>query len=209
MHGIRSILIVVPLAIALAGCGEEGIQEEVKTRGSPGFRGGDGKADAKAGAAKPGAAKPAAPKGKPGAVATADAEPEEDPGLQRPPVDLDAKSFTRRRDPFQSFVVAQKVELEPDKPRAERKVVLGEYSFEDLKLIAIVNSGRQIVPRALFVGSDGRSKAVRQGEYFSSAEVLLAAVNRDYVEIEIVDEELASSLNMQRGERRAIYLRNE
>jgi hypothetical protein len=191
MHGIRSILIVVPLAIALAGCGEEGIQEEVKTRGSPGFRGGDPKADAK-----------------PGAVATAD-EPEEDPGLQRPPVDLDAKSFTRRRDPFQSFVVAQKVELEPDKPRAERKVVLGEYSFEDLKLIAIVNSGRQIVPRALFVGSDGRSKAVRQGEYFSSAEVLLAAVNRDYVEIEIVDEELASSLNMQRGERRAIYLRNE
>lgn len=207
MHGIRSILLVVPLAVALAGCGEEGIQEEVKTRGSPGFRGGDPKADGKAGA-KPGAAK-AAPKAKPGAVATAGAEPEEDPGLQRPPVDLDAKSFTRRRDPFQSFVVAQKVELEPDKPRAERKVVLGEYSFEDLKLIAIVNSGRQIVPRALFVGSDGRSKAVRQGEYFSSAEVLLAAVNRDYVEIEIVDEELASSLNMQRGERRAIYLRNE
>jgi Tfp pilus assembly protein PilP len=84
-----------------------------------------------------------------------------------------------------------------------------EYAFEDLKLVAIVNSGRSIVPRALFVGSDGRSKAVRQGEYFSSAEVLLAAVNRDYVEIEIVDEELASSLNMQRGDRRAIYLRNE
>ena len=38
---------------------------------------------------------------------------------------------------------------------------------------------------------------------------MLAAVNRDYVEIEVVDDDLASSLNLQRGERRAIYLRNE
>jgi hypothetical protein len=59
------------------------------------------------------------------------------------------------------------------------------------------------------VAGDGYSSAVRQGEYFSSAEVLLAAVNRDYVEIEVVDEELAASLGMQRGERRALYLRNE
>jgi hypothetical protein len=64
-------------------------------------------------------------------------------------------------------------------------------------------------PRALFVASDGRSQAIKQGEYFSSAEVLLAAVNRDYVEIEVVDDDLASSLNLQRGERRAIQLRNE
>jgi Tfp pilus assembly protein PilP len=206
MRAIRSILVAVPLTLALAGCGEEGIQEQVNQRGSPGFRGGG---SAKADGDEGGAAKPASRRTTTAAAGDAAAEPEEDLGPARPPIDLDAKSFQRRRDPFQSFVVAQKVELEPDKPRAERKVVLGEYSFEDLKLIAIVNSGRQIVPRALFVGSDGRSKAVQQGEYFSSAEVLLAAVNRDYVEIEIVDEELASSLNMQRGERRAIYLRNE
>lgn len=204
MGAVRSILVAVPLTLALAGCGEDGIQEEVTERGSPGFRGGGpAKGDGD------GAAKPASRRTTSVAAGSAPAQPEEDLGPARPPIDLDAKSFQRRRDPFQSFVVAQKVELEPDKPRAERKVVLGEYSFEDLKLVAIVNSGRQIVPRALFVGSDGRSKAVRQGEYFSSAEVLLAAVNRDYVEIEIVDEELASSLNMQRGERRAIYLRNE
>jgi hypothetical protein len=76
--------------------------------------------------------------------------------------------------------------------------------------VAIANSRRAGVrPRALFVAGDGYSSAVRQGEYFSSAEVLLVAVNRDYVEIEVVDEELAASLGMQRGERRALHLRNE
>ena len=85
-----------------------------------------------------------------------------------------------------------------------------QCAFEDLKLVAIANSRRSGVrPRALFVAGDGYSSAVRQGEYFSSAEVLLVAVNRDYVEIEVVDEELAASLGMQRGERRALYLRNE
>lgn len=200
-----------PFVFALAslftvGCADEGPTEQVTQRGAPPLRNRAGREAAAADGKAPPAA---ASKRKTAGASSPEEEQEEDAGPKRPPVELDAKSFQRRRDPFQSFLVAQKVELEPDKPRAERKVVLGEYSFEDLKLIAIVNSGRQIVPRALFVGSDGRSKAVRQGEYFSSAEVLLAAVNRDYVEIEIIDEELASSLNMQRGERRAIYLRNE
>ena len=82
------------------------------------------------------------------------------------------------------------------------------YAFEDLKLISIVN-GRGVAPRALFLASDGKSKTIKQGEYFSSAEVKLAAVNRDYVEIEVVDDDLGSSLNLQRGERRAIYLRTD
>lgn len=201
-------MFVLAAALALSACGEEGIQEQVQERGVPGFKGG-GSAPDKAGDEGGGAKAGPATRTPAKTTATDEGGEAEDPGPPRPPVDLDAKSFSRRRDPFQSFVAAQKVELEPDKPRAERKVVLPEYAFEDLKLVAIVNSGRQIVPRALFVGSDGRSKPVHQGEYFSSAEVLLAAVNRDYVEIEIVDEELASSLNMQRGERRAIYLRNE
>jgi Tfp pilus assembly protein PilP len=124
-------------------------------------------------------------------------------------VALDAKAFSRRRDPFQVYVAPQAVVAEPDKVRAERKVKMGKYAFEDLRLVAIVNSGRGVVPRALFLASDGKSKTIRQGEYFSSAEVLLAAVNRDYVEIEVVDDDLASSLNLQRGERRALYLRTD
>jgi len=137
-------------------------------------------------------------------------EPQIDPGPKRPPPTLDATSFARRRDPFQGFIAAEPVQPEPDPIRADRQVELRQYSFDDLTLVAIVNTRRSGVrPRALFVASDGFSGAVRQGQYYSSAEVLLVAVNRDYVEIEVVDEELSESLGLQRGERRALYLRNE
>ncbi len=133
-----------------------------------------------------------------------------DEGPERPPITLDEKSFSRRRDPFRTFVVTERPEPEPDSPRAARKVKLAQYGFEDLRLVIIVNSGRRgIKPRAQFVGGDGRSGTVMQGEYFSSAEVLLAAVNRDYVEVEVVDEDLASALGLKRGERRTIFLRND
>lgn len=133
-----------------------------------------------------------------------------DEGPPRPPVALDSKSFQRRRDPFLSFVANDDPIPEPPATsvRAERRVRMAGYAFEDLKLISIVN-GRGVAPRALFLASDGKSKTIKQGEYFSSAEVKLAAVNRDYVEIEVVDDDLGSSLNLQRGERRAIYLRTD
>ena len=139
---------------------------------------------------------------------------EEEEGLEegppRPPVALDSKSFQRRRDPFLSFVANDAPLPEPPTTsvRAERRVKMAGYAFEDLKLISIVG-GRGLTPRALFLASDGKSKTISQGEYFSSAEVKLAAVNRDYVEIEVVDDDLGSSLNLQRGERRAIYLRTD
>ena len=175
-------------------------EEETQTTGTRGIPGG---------AAKSAESKPKSGGRKGRTAVEQEDEPEIDPGPPRPPVALDSKSFGRRRDPFESYVAAQIVLPEPDSPRAERDVKMAKYAFEDLKLIAIVNSGRGIVPRALFLASDGKSKTIRQGEYFSSAEVLLASVNRDYVEIEVVDDDLASSLNLQRGERRAIYLRNE
>lgn len=206
----------VVLASALAlpgagGCGEEELPQ-TGSRGVPGgAKKGDAKKDAKGDATKAAKSAPAtkaAPAGE--APGAAEGEPAVDPGPKRPPPVLDATSFVRRRDPFQGLVDAEPVQPEPDPIRAERAVVLRQYSFEDLKLVAIANSRRSGVrPRALFVAGDGISGAVRQGEYFSSAEVLLVAVNRDYVEIEVVDEELAASLAMQRGERRALYLRNE
>lgn len=178
--------------VALAGCGDEPVAAQ---RGM----GGAGK-----GKKKP------PPQGGPAAkTPSGDGEDEVDEGPERPPLVLDEKSFTRRRDPFRAFVVTERSVPEPDSPRASRKVKLGQYTFEDLRLVIIVNSGRGIQPRAQFVGGDGRSGTVLQGEYFSSAEVLLAAVNRDYVEVEVVDEELAGSLGLRRGERRTIFLRDE
>jgi len=138
-------------------------------------------------------------------------ETKEEPLVERPRPILTRDDFHPEltRDPFQSFLGTQVVELRPERPRAQRDVKLGDYNFEDLKLIAIVHSGRNVVPRALFVATDGKSKTIKQGEYFSRAEVLLAAVNRDYVEVEVVDEDLAGGLNLTRGERRALYLKTE
>lgn len=193
------------LTLATAACVDDGGVEVSNKRGAPPPTNGSATPAAKPAAGTP-AAKPAA-----GAPAADGEEVEVLPSQlpARPPVALDAKSFQRRRDPFLSFVASEVVVPEPDRPRAERKVEMQQYAFEDLKLVAIVNAGRGMKPRALFVASDGKSHSIKQGDYFSSAEVLLAAVTRDYVEIEVVDDDLASSLNLQRGERRAIYLRNE
>jgi Tfp pilus assembly protein PilP len=141
----------------------------------------------------------------------ADAAPAEDVP-EHPKVVLTREDFgLESRDPFQPFLGNEVIETS-DSPRdvlRQRDVRLAEYNFEDLTLIGIVMSGRGIQPRALFLASDNKSKSVKQGEYFSRAEVLLAAVNRDYIEIEVVDEELAKGLNMATGERRPIYLKKD
>ncbi len=211
--GVGPVVLAAVLALPVGACGEDELPP-TQSRGVPG--GAKKKEEGKEGKEGKAATKTASrrtPKAAPAAEASLADEGEEpvvDEGPKRPPPALDATSFVRRRDPFQGLVEAEPVQPEPDPIRAERAVVLRQYSFEDLKLVAIANSRRSGVrPRALFVAGDGYSSAVRQGEYFSSAEVLLAAVNRDYVEIEVVDEELAASLGMQRGERRALYLRNE
>lgn len=191
MSAPKSILLSGLLALAV-GCGED--------EQSSGVRG--------AGAAKKGTSKKKDTSRR-GPAGSGDDE-EIDEGPPRPPVALDSKSFQRRRDPFLSFVANDAPLPEPPSTsvRAERRVKMAGYAFEDLKLISIVG-GRGLTPRALFLASDGKSKTIRQGEYFSSAEVKLAAVNRDYVEIEVVDDDLGSSLNLQRGERRALYLRTD
>lgn len=194
-------MLICGAAFALSGCSGES-EQVAQARGAPSLAGGGGKAKAPS---KRRSRRDSATE----AAASEDGEEPVDEGPDRPPPTLDAKSFARGRDPFRSFRSENTVTPEVERPRGQRKVQMAQYAFEDLKLIAIVNSGRGILPRALFLASDGKSGTIRQGEYFSSAEVLLAAVNRDYVEIEVVDDDLASSLNLQRGERRALYLRNE
>lgn len=138
-------------------------------------------------------------------------EPASDRPTGRAAVVLTRDSFAQgARDPFERQSESPQKTVVADLPRKrQREVRFSGYNFEDLRLIAIVRSGKNIPPRALFVGSDGVSKSIQQGEYFSRSEVLLASVNSDYVEIEIVDEELAQGLNMEQGERRAIYLKQD
>jgi len=212
----RPSAIVALCAVLLLGCGEEDETPVNAQRGAPAVAGGSSKAAASAKDKKlDEAGKDEADKPRPAAAAATPAAGEEEaeappvPLPERPVLTLDGKSFSRRRDPFLGFSPTELTVVEPDRPKTERDVMMRQYAFEDLKLVAIAYPGRGMRPRALFVASDGRSEAIKQGEYFSSAEVLLAAVNRDYVEIEVVDETLAASLNLQRGERRAIQLRNE
>lgn len=114
------------------------------------------------------------------------------------------------RDPFASKGDEPIEAIEAELPKVrQRNVRMPNYGFQELNLIAIVRSGGSSRARALFVASDGVSKSISQGDYFSRNEVLLAAVNSDYVEIEIVDEELAQGLQLKQGERRAIYLKQE
>ena len=136
-----------------------------------------------------------------------------EPEFERPKrAELTREDFSgRARDPFHNYMAAS-VASSPEPVeivRKERAVKLAEYSFDELRLIAIVNAGRSVAPRALFLASDQKSKSVKQGEYFSSAEVLLASVNRDYIEVEIVDPELTPGWNLERGERKVIYLKEK
>ncbi len=136
----------------------------------------------------------------------------EEPRPDRPRPVLTREDFSSSsRDPFHNyFAAAQVVEPVPvEVVRRQRDVKLPDYTFDDLRLIAIVNAGRNVSPTALFLSSsDNKSKSVKQGQYFSSSELLLASVNRDYIEIEVVDPELTPGWNLERGERKIIYLKD-
>jgi Tfp pilus assembly protein PilP len=199
-------MLMVALLLA-AGCGED----EIQTTGQRGM-GGQTKpiaTDTKAGGG--GGSRRSGGGGGGGSKADPEAEAEpERPDRPRPI--LTREDFSgRARDPFHNYMAAAVAETpEPvEVIRKQRDVKLSEYSFEELKLIAIVNAGRSVAPTALFLATDNKSKPVRQGEYFSSAEVLLASVNRDYIEVEIIDPELTPGWNLERGERKVIYLKND
>ena len=182
---------------AVSACGEDEEAEQTHVRGMVGFKDNeDGDSE-----------------GKTGKAGVAGAEPGKDQNAraERPKILLTREDFSEgARDPFQGFLaVSDEVPGDSLDMIKSRSVQMSSYSFEDLRLIGIVRSGKNVQARALFVSNDGKSKAIRQGEYFSRAEVLLSAVNRDYVEIEVVDEDKTQGMNWPVGERRAIYLKEE
>lgn len=195
------------LSLGLVACGEDEPTTGQRGMGDKGIKLNNDKSGAKA---------PAGGSSRRSATSTKGDKIEEPPPeleFERPKrAELTRDDFSgRARDPFHNYMAAQALTSpEPvEIVRKEREVKLSEYTFEDLRLIAIVNAGRSVAPRALFLASDNKSKSVKQGEYFSSAEVLLASVNRDYIEIEVVDPELTPGWNLERGERRVIYLKDK
>ncbi len=197
-----SVALAVVVSLGLVACGDD----DAKTTSQRGL-----------GGAKPiSSSPPAAQNGsrRSGAAAKPGEQPAvEEPDFERPKrAELTRDDFSgRARDPFHNYLAAEVLDAPApvEIVRKEREVKLAEYTFEELRLIAIVNAGRSVAPRALFLSSDNKSKSVKQGEYFSSAEVLLASVNRDYIEIEVVDPELTPGWNLERGERKVIYLKDK
>jgi Tfp pilus assembly protein PilP len=191
------------LGLPTAGCGED--EQRATQRGMPNQKPINNAPPKGGGSRRSGGG---GPKGQ--AQGGGEDEPElERPDRPRPTLTRDDFSG-RARDPFHNYLAAEVLDTpEPvEIVRKQREVKLSEYSFEELRLIAIVNAGRNVAPTALFLASDNKSKPVKQGEYFSSAEVLLASVNRDYIEIEVIDPELSPGWNMERGERKVIYLKD-
>ncbi|HLT37815.1 MAG TPA: hypothetical protein VK034_16100 [Enhygromyxa sp.] len=191
----------------LVACGDEAQVTQQRGMGDKGL---------KINNSSPGGGKPAGDSRRTSTSNNNAAQPEAQPELEfeKPKrAELTRDDFSgRARDPFHNYAAAQTLTApeQVEIVRKEREVKLAEYDFDELKLIAIVNAGRSVAPRALFLASaDNKSKSVKQGEYFSSAEVLLASVNRDYIEIEVVDPELTPGWNLERGERRVIYLKEK
>ena len=193
------------VGLPAVGCSDDG-GEVTGQRGAPKVQapnGGGGGAAAGGGSRRGGG-------GGGGGGGGEEAEPEDD-RPDRPRPTLTREDFSgRARDPFHNYLAAEVVDNpEPvEVVHKQRNVKLSEYTFEELRLIAIVNAGRNVAPTALFLASDNKSKSVKQGEYFSSAEVLLASVNRDYIEVEIIDPDLTPGWNLERGERKVIYLKD-
>lgn len=202
-RAVLSVAALLLLGLPAGGCGDD--TEVTNQRGMPNQKPINNAPPQKAGG---GGSRRSGGGGKPKA-GEAEAEAElERPDRPRPVLTRDDFSG-RARDPFHNYTASEVVDApEPvEVVKKQREVKLADYTFEELRLIAIVNAGRNVPPTALFLASDNKSKPVKQGEYFSSAEVLLASVNRDYIEIEIIDPELTPGWNMERGERKVIYLK--
>jgi type IV pilus assembly protein PilP len=75
----------------------------------------------------------------------------------------------RNRDPFRSFA-AIFVEQKKGPVKSQLATLLGQYSLEELKLMAIVQSGDY--PRAMLKDPTGRGWVVKRGDYIGKAEVV-------------------------------------
>jgi type IV pilus assembly protein PilP len=108
---------------------------------------------------------PAPPAPKPTATATASASAKAGPDYS----ESDFVENDRNRDPFraftQLFTEGQKRAFD-----AQRKVLLSQYSIDELRLVAIVQGGDY--PRAMVVDPRGRGQVLKRGDFVGKAETV-------------------------------------
>ena len=75
----------------------------------------------------------------------------------------------RNRDPFRAYMDLF-VDQEKRPLKIQRKVILSQYALEELKLVAIVQSGDY--PRAMVIPPGGKGAVLKRGDFIGRAETV-------------------------------------
>jgi type IV pilus assembly protein PilP len=75
----------------------------------------------------------------------------------------------RNRDPFRAYMDLF-VDQEKKPLKVQRKVILSQYALEELKLVAIVQSGDY--PRAMVIPPGGKGAVIKRGDFIGRAETV-------------------------------------
>lgn len=118
-------------------------------------------------AANTGSTKPAAP------VAVV---PDAGPALAPPPIarmefaENDFVESDRNRDPFRTFIATFAPPESKRVAQNQRAVILGQFSIDELKLVAIVTGGEY--PRAMVVDPGGKGWVLKRGDFVGRPEIV-------------------------------------
>jgi type IV pilus assembly protein PilP len=130
--------------------------------------------------------KPAAAAPKPGAAPPArrgPAAPAPAASSAPPPIEFNEVDFVetdKSRDPFRSFKELF-TELPAERLRVKRKVILENYSVDDLRLIGLVTG---IIPaKAMLVDPTGQGFVIEKNDFVGRAERVQVGVNNTEYEI--------------------------
>jgi type IV pilus assembly protein PilP len=75
----------------------------------------------------------------------------------------------RNRDPFRAYMDLF-VDQEKKPLKVQRRVILSQYALEELKLVAIVQSGDY--PRAMVIPPGGKGAVLKRGDFIGRAETV-------------------------------------
>ena len=90
-----------------------------------------------------------------------------------PKMDFTENDFAesdRNRDPFRTYLSALAPDQKKDALKSQHEIVLGQYSLDELKLVAIVMGGEY--PRAMVVDPGGKGWVLKKGDWVGRPEVV-------------------------------------
>jgi type IV pilus assembly protein PilP len=117
--------------------------------------------------ANTGASRPAPP------TLVPDAGEESEPPQPLGKIEFSENDFVesdRNRDPFRSYVAVFSPEPDRRTSQNQRTVVLGQYSLDELKLVAIVTRGDY--PRAMVLDPNGKGWVLKRGDFVGRPEIV-------------------------------------